>query len=150
MDTIRQWLNDISNQVGIIAGFIGLIVSFAGRPFNLGRELADPLPVVLSFSQALRGSLIYLNWRGVIWHLLFILFVILLVTGISRLWLPMAQWLEFKLGSAARLAVMLNIIVVAFTEVDAIVVGFWYLMAGFVSVFVAGALAEGVTKVMNR
>lgn len=150
MSTLRQWFSDKSNQLGIIVGFVGLLISFAGRPFNLGRELGDPLPVVLSLSQALRGSLIYPNWGGVLWHLLFILFLVLLIAGIVRLRLLPAQRLAVRLGAAARLAIIINVAVVAFTEVDAIVVGFWYVMAGFVSLFLAGALAEGVAKIMNR
>ena len=145
-----QWLNDKSNQLGLIVGLIGLLFSFAGRPLNLGRELGDPLPVILSLSQALRGGLLYLNWRGVVWHLLFILFLVLLAAGILHLRLPKSQRQQISLGAAVRFAAVLNVLAVALTEVDAVVVGFWYLMAGFVSVFLAGVLAEGVAKLMNR
>lgn len=149
MDALRQWLNSKTNQVGILAGLIGLLFSFAGRSLNLGRELGDPLPVALSFSQALRGSLLYLNWRGVVWHLLFILFLVVLVVGIVRFWLPLTQRQEILLGTAARVAAVLNVTAVAITEIDAIVVAFWYGMAGFISVFVTGLVAEGVAKLIN-
>ena len=147
---MRQWLKDKSNQLGLITGLVGLLFSFAGRPLNLGRELGDPLPVVLSLSQALRGGLLYLNWRGVVWHLLFILFLVLLAAGILHLRLPKSQRQQISLGKVVRFAAVLNVLAVALTEVDAVVVGFWYLMAGFVSVFLAGVLAEGVAKLMNR
>ena len=141
---------DKSMRLGLAAGLIGLLFSFAGRELNLGRELADPLPVVLGLSQALRGGFLYLNWRGMVWHLLFILFLVLLIVGILRLWLPKSQWSQIRIGSAARFAAILNIAAVALTEIDAVVVLIWYLMAGFVSVFLAGALADGVAKLANR
>lgn len=150
MNTLQQWQHDKSMRLGLTVGLVGLVFSFAGRGLNLGRELGDPLPVMLVLSQALRGSLLYLNWRGVVGHLLFILFLVLLIVGIVQLWLPKSQHQEIRLRSAARVATGLNIAVVAFTEVDAVVVGFWYLMAGFLSLFLAGALADGLTKLMNR
>jgi len=137
-------------RLGLITGLIGLAVSFAGRGLNLGRELGDPLPIVLGFSQALRGGWLYLNWRGVGWHLLFILLLVVLNVEIVRLWLPKDQQQQVRLESAVRFAAVLNLTIVALTEVDAVVVFIWYLMAGFISLFLAGRLADGATKLMNR
>ena len=150
MNTVQQWLNDRSMRLGLVVGLIGLGLSFAGRGLNLGRELGDPLPVVLVLSQALRGSLLYLNWQGVGWHLLFLLFLVVIIVGIIYLWLPKDQRQQISIRSAVRFAVILNIAVVAITEVDAFVVGFWYLMGSFVSIFLAGVLADGAAKLMNR
>ncbi|VAW32241.1 hypothetical protein MNBD_CHLOROFLEXI01-869 [hydrothermal vent metagenome] len=150
MDILQQWVNDRSMRLGLITGLIGLAVSFAGRGLNLGRVLGDPLPIVLGFSQALRGGWLYLNWRGVGWHLLFILFLVVLNAGILRFWVPREQWEQLRMGSAVRFAAVLNLTIVALTEVDAVVVFIWYLMAGFISLFLAGRLADGATKLMNR
>lgn len=149
MDTIRQWINDKSMRLGLIAGFIGLIVSFAGQGLNLGRELGDPLPVVLGFSQALRGGLLYLNWRGVGWHLLFLLFLVVLNAGILRLWLPKDRWHQIRFNSAVRIAAVLNVAAVALTEIDAVVVLVWYLLAGFISVYMAGILANVLGRLIK-
>lgn len=150
MRSALSWINNKSNRLGLLLGLVGLIFSFSGRSFNLGRELADPLPVALTLSQALRGGFLYLNWRGVAWHLLFILLLVFLAVGISRFWLPNGQREEIKMATVVRLAAALNIAVVAMTEVDAIVVGFWYAMAGYVSVILAGVVANQVAKIMNR
>ncbi len=150
MDKIRRWVNDQSIRLGLVTGFLGLGVSFAGRGLNLGRELGDPLPLVLGVSQAFRGALLYLNWRGIGWHLLFLLFLVLLNVGILRLWLTKDQRQQISVESAVRIAAVLNSAVVALTEIDAVVVFIWYLLSGFISVQVAGLLAKGVLWLMNR
>jgi hypothetical protein len=150
MNSLQQWVNDKSIRLGLAAGLIGLPLSFAGRGLNLGRELGNPLPLVLGFSQALRGNFLYLNWRGMVWHLLFLLFLLLLVVAILHGWLPKSEWQQIRIGSAARFAAVINIFVVALTEIDAVVVLIWYLMAGIVSLFFVGLMANGVVKLMRR
>lgn len=136
-------------RLGLITGFIGLIVSFAGQGLNLGRALGDPLPVVLGFSQALRGGWLYLNWRGVGWHLLFLLFLAVLNLGVLRLSLAKDQWPQIQFDSAVRIAAVLNVAAVALTEIDAVVVLVWYLLAGFISVYLAGMLANILSKLVK-
>ncbi|WP_420643490.1 hypothetical protein [Candidatus Leptofilum sp.] len=150
MNQLKQWLRDTSNQIGLIVGILGLPISFLGQDYNLGRELADPLPVVLGVSQAMRDGFLYLNWRGIAWHLFFVIFLIFLLVGIVRLRFARTEWAMFDYRAAAQVAVVLNVGVVALLAVDAFVVALWYGMAGLLSVLLARLLAGGVAKIMSR
>ncbi|WP_420630574.1 hypothetical protein [Candidatus Leptofilum sp.] len=150
MNQLIDWIGRQSNQMGLLVGLLGLPISFLGRDYNLGRELADPLPVVLGVSQAVRGGFLYLNWRGIVWHLAFIVFLLVLLVGIIRLRLPKTRWAELDYRAAAQVAVVLNVGLVALLEIDAFVVALWYSMAGLVSVLLTRLLAGSVAKVMSR
>jgi hypothetical protein len=125
---------------GIISGTIGLILSFSLRGLTVARPLGDPMPLMLSISQIPRG-LTYFPWRPILVHFLFAVmlgvlsfFVLVLINRDSANTDGAA-----KVG---RIAAVINVGVVAIIAVDAVVVGFWYLISGLVSVVLTGYAAR--------
>lgn len=124
---------------GLLAGLIGLVLSFALKGLVPARPLGDPLPLVLSLTQLTRGF-VYFQWQPALFHLLFA--VTLGLLAFFLLWFMdrgAATLQRAKL--AGRIAAILNVGVVALLAVDTIIVGFWYLMSGLVSVIISGFVA---------
>ena len=147
------WLHRIGNQVstanlaGMIAGMIGIIISFTGRGLVPGRDLGDPLPLVLTIQHMFRGSFLYLNWRGLVWPLLFFGFIALLTTILLYFLGSNQGWEVDDARGAARLATGIIVGVVAITEVDAVIVAFWYLLAGFVAILITGFISGQIARI---
>ena len=134
---------------GIIAGIIGLAISFLGRGLIPGRVLGDPLPVVLSVSQLTNG-LLYFNWRAPLFHLIFIISVGLMAVIIFWL-VKRDNEDEEGAKTAARIATGINVFMVAILRVDAVMVGIWYIAGGLVSIMVASFVATYVYRFLpNR
>ncbi|HIP72198.1 MAG TPA: hypothetical protein EYH05_12470 [Anaerolineae bacterium] len=137
---------DEANVAGIITAVLGLIISFAGRGIIPGRELGDPIVLTLSASQLIQGRFFYFNWRGLAFHLLFVVFLGGLAVVV--LWLlsgrqPVGPAAAVRAG---RLAAIVNVTAVALTEVDAFIVGFWYVAAGLISAYITGFVAGQITR----
>ena len=139
---LQRLRNRASVSAGLFAGLIGVIVSFAGHGLIPGRVLGDPLPLALAFGQIMR-SLLYFNWRGLLWHLLFAILLGVLAVVLLR-WLTPVEPLAGDVAQAASIAAIVNLVVVALTEVDALMVAFWYLMASFISYMVTITVARRV------
>lgn len=124
-----------------VTTIVGFILAYLGRGLVPGRQLADPLPVVLSFAQIMRGFL-YWNWRAPLYHFLFI--ALLAVLGVYLLKLSGVRGKRLKqIGvQVARLTAVLSIGIIAIQQIDAFIVGVYYLMGGLISVFFAGFVAE--------
>jgi hypothetical protein len=125
---------------GIIAGSIGLLLSFGLRGLSIARPLGDPLPLTLSLGQLTRG-LTYFPWRPILAHLIFAL----VLGALSFAFLLLISWDSASGDQAAktgRIAAAINVGIVAILSVDAAVVGFWYLVAGLVSVVITGFAAR--------
>lgn len=126
---------------GIVTGSLGLTISFALKGLIPGRPLGDPLPVVLSITQFTRGFT-YFQWRPPLFHLLFAVFLGALAAIVLRLLNPQHASRDDAV-MAARVAAITNVGLVALLAVDAVIVGFWYLLAGLLSILVSG-LAAGI------
>jgi hypothetical protein len=127
---------------GVIAGLAGLLLSYGLKGANLGRPLGDPMPLMLAVTQV-TGGFIYFPWRPALYHLAFA--VLLGVIGNLALWLIGKGMLTSSQATqAGRIAALINVLIVAVLAVDAVVVGFWYLVSGLASVFISG-LAAGLT-----
>ncbi len=142
---IRDRLDE-ANVAGMVTAVIGLIISFAGRGIIPGRELGDPIVLTLSASQLIQGNFLYFNWHGLLVHLLFAVFLGGLAVVV--LWLlsgrqPVAVADAVRAG---RLAAIVNVTAVALTEVDAFIVGFWYLAAGLMSAYITGFVAGQIAR----
>lgn len=142
---VRDQLDE-ANVAGIITAVIGLIISFAGRGIIPGRELGDPIVLTLSASQLIQGGFLYFNWRGLVYHLLFA--VLLGVLAVVVLWLLSGRQSVDPAAAvrAGRLAAIVNVTAVALTEVDAFIVGFWYVAAGLISAYINGFVAGQIAR----
>ncbi len=145
---VRDRLGE-ANVAGIMTAVIGLIISFAGRGIIPGRELGDPIVLTLSASQLLQGSFLYFNWRGLAFHLLFA--VLLGGLAVVVLWMMSGRQPVDPAAAvrAGRLAAIVNVTAVALTEVDAFIVGFWYVAAGLISAFITGFAAGQIARRWN-
>jgi len=131
----QAWLS-----VGLAVGLLGLLISFSLEGLIPARPLGDPLPFVLAFTQLPRG-LIYLAWRPALYHLLFSLGLGLLAAAALR-WRHAEQATRAEARLAGRLAMLLNVLVVALLSVDAAIVALWYGLAGLVTVLICGWVAS--------
>lgn len=129
---------------GVVTAVIGLTVSFAGRGLIPGRELGDPVVLTLSLSQLVQSGYGYFNWRSLIFHGLFILFLSGLAVVVLWLFNGRQPVSPGKAVLVARLAAAINVTAVALTEVDALIVAFWYLVAGILSVYLTGFVAQKI------
>ena len=134
----RSWA-DAALIAGLSAGLIGLVISFGLKGLIPARPLGDPLPLILSVTQLTRGFL-YFQWRPPLFHLLFALFLGLLAVAILRLVARQAPDRENAVR-AGRIAALINLAVVALLAIDALMVGFWYLTAGVVTILLTGFAA---------
>ena len=135
-------------MAGILAGILGLAVSYALKGLIPARPLGDPLPMMLAVTHLTR-SFAYLPWQPALLHLLFAAFLGLLAVAISRLAggaIPTRKQARY----AGRIAALINVAVVAVLAVDAIIVGFWYLISGWVSVMVSGFVAGRLASRLHR
>ena len=135
-------------SAGILSGAIGLILSFSLRGLTVARPLGDPMPLMLSISQVTRG-LTYFPWRPLLVHFLFAVmlgvlsfFVLLLLNRNSAN--------SDKAAKTARIAAVINVGFVAIFAVDAVVVGFWYLISGLVSIVITGYAARFAASLWRR
>ncbi|MDX1615401.1 MAG: hypothetical protein R3300_13895 [Candidatus Promineifilaceae bacterium] len=127
----QAWLGS-----GLAVGVLGLIISFSLEGLIPARPLGDPLPLVLVVAQLPRG-LTYLAWQPALYHLLFSLALGLLVAVALR-WRHPEQATRGQARLAGRLAMLLNVLIVALPVVDAAIVVLWYGLAGLVTVLVCG------------
>ena len=130
--------------VGSLAGLVGLAFSFAGRGLIPGRVLGDPLPLALAIGQITR-SFLYFNWSALLWHALFAALLGLLVVLLLR-WLTDGYTMTGDAAQAATIASAINLAIVALTEVDALMVAFWYLMASFISYTITTSIARQLAR----
>ena len=133
---------------GILAGLVGLVISFAFKGIIPTRPLGDPLPLMLSATSLTKGTL-YFQWRPPLFHLFFALALGLLAVLALRILLgrrPRREEARF----AGRIAAVVNVGLVALLAVDAVIVGFWYLMAGVVSVLITGYAAGLAAALWSR
>jgi hypothetical protein len=137
-------VDDRTLPAGATAGLVGLIISFAGRGTIPGRVLGDPLPMALAVGRVAQGFA-YFDWRSPLFHALFASFLGVLAAVV--VWFSSRHHFTGERARlAGRIAAAINVGVVAILQVDALVVGFWYLMAGamsfFLTSFVAGRIAD--------
>jgi hypothetical protein len=124
---------------GIIIGFAGLAVSFGLKGANLGRPIGDPVPLMLSATQVTDGFT-YFPWRPPLTHFIFAVLLGFLAFVVLSL-LSKGMVTPKKATQAGRIAALINVLIVAVLRVDAIVVGFWYLVSGLASVLISGLVA---------
>ncbi len=134
--------------VGLVVGIIGVLLSFAGRGINPGRVLADPMPVILSFTQLTRG-LLYWNWQGVLIHVFFYLFLPTLSMIGLYFWHNGAEDFVEQAVVAGRITAVINVGIVAIKEVDAFSVGVYYVFGGFLMVWISGVMAKWLANKFN-
>jgi hypothetical protein len=146
---MRQWTDSGSPALaGAFTGLASLAVSFGLRGANLGRPLADPVPLMLAITQLTNGFT-YFPWRPALTHLIFaVLLGFSALTVISLL--SKGRVTPKKATQAGRIAALINVLIVATLEVDAIVVGFWYLVSGLASVLITGLVAGVVASWLAR
>jgi hypothetical protein len=141
LDLHQRSRSNAALVTGVSAGLIGLVISFALKGLIPARPLGDPLPLILSVTQLTRGFL-YFPWQPPLFHLLFVLFLGLLAVIILRLVTRQAPGKENAIR-AGRITALINVGVVALLAIDALMVGFWYLTAGVVTILLTG-LAAGL------
>ncbi len=134
----RSWV-DATLIAGLSAALIDLAISFGLKGLVPVRPLGDPLPLILSVTQLTRGFL-YFPWRPPLFHLLFALLLGLLAVAILRLVARQAPNRENAIR-AGRIAALINVGVVALLAIDALMVGFWYLTAGVITILLTGFVA---------
>jgi hypothetical protein len=124
---------------GLGAGAVGLIASYGLRGANLGRPLGDPVPLMLAVTQIPNGFT-YFPWRPALYHLIFaVILGVLAFVGLALL--GKGNTTRQESVRAGRIAALMNLLVVAALQVDAVVVGFWYLVSGLASILISGMVA---------
>jgi hypothetical protein len=134
-----------STGVGVGVGVIGIALSFLGKHIVPGRAWGDPMPVILSIAQLTRGFL-YWNWRSPLIHLLFLLGLALLVVWVMRLRGNHGDVLVLNVIRAGRLTAVINVLIIAVLETDAVIVGTYYLISGVIASWVTGEIAGFLAK----
>jgi hypothetical protein len=135
----RRWTGIAPLLAGLGAGAAGIVVSFGLKGGNLGRPLGDPVPLMLAATQVPNGFT-YFPWRPALYHLIFAAILGLLAfAGLAVLGRGNAARQEAV--RAGRIAALINVLFAAVFQVDAIVVGIWYLVSGLVSVLISGLVA---------
>ena len=124
---------------GLAGGLVGLVISFGLKGLVPARPLGDPLPLILSVTQLTREFL-YFPWRPPLLHLLFSIFLGLLAVVTLRL-ITQRMPIRPQAVRAGRIAALVNVGVVALMTKDALMVGFWYLVAGVVTILLTGFVA---------
>jgi hypothetical protein len=149
MDMVRSALQDYRNYAwGIALGVVSLATAVLLETWFLGRLLGDPLPLALAPAALLRvltEGFIYFDWRSPLAHLVFAISL-----GLISAWIVIRR--DMPLDAAAqigRLAGAVNVMAVAILEVDAVVVGFYYLISGYVSVMVISYTARRAAVWLN-
>ena len=140
MDEARRRFNlGDSLLAGVMAGGIGLLLSFIMKGLIPARPLGDPLPLILAVTSVPRGFT-YFQWRPPLLHLLFAVFLGFVALLVLRAILRRPPT-RHEATRAGRIAALLGVVVVALLAVDALIVGIWYLIAGAVSILVTGFTA---------
>jgi hypothetical protein len=135
-------------MAGILTGILGLALSYALKGLIPARPLGDPLPMMLAVTQLTRGFA-YLPWQPALLHLIFAAllgFLAVVVLRITAGALPARRQARY----AGRIAALINVALVAVLAVDAIIVGFWYLISGWVSIIVSGFVAGLLASRLDR
>ena len=132
-------------SVTAVVTLIGFILSSFGDGLIPGRRLADPLPIVLSFGQIMRGFL-YWNWQGPLLHLIYISLLAMLGVFFLKWFGLRGDLLKQVSLQVARLTAVINIGIIAIQQIDAFIVGVYYLMGGLISIFIAGYVAEKIAE----
>jgi hypothetical protein len=114
----------------------------------VARPLGDPMPLMLSISQVTRG-LTYFPWRPILVHLIFAVMLGVLSFFVLVL-LNRDSANTDKAAKTARIAAVINVGIVAIFAVDAVVVGFYYLISGLVSVVITGYAARFAAYLWRR
>ena len=149
MSSLSQQLEERGPFVaGVVAGGIGLFVSFALKGVVPARPLGDPVPLMLAASAVPRGF-IYFPWRPALFHLLFAVALGLLAAIILRL-VSHRPVTRREATIAGRIAAVVNIVVVAILAVDAFVVFLWYFIAGAASFLITGYAAGLLIVIWRR
>ncbi|HSG18658.1 MAG TPA: hypothetical protein VLE70_20350 [Anaerolineae bacterium] len=141
-------LADAALVSGLAAGLVGLVVSFGLKGLIPARPLGDPLPLILSVTQLTRGFL-YFQWQPPLLHLLFTLFLGLLAVVALR-FIARRMPIREQAVRAGRIAALVNVGVVTLMAVDALMVGFWYLVAGVVTILLTGFAAGLAVTIWSR
>ena len=131
-----------------MAGLVGLVISFGLKGLVPARPLGDPLPLMLSVTQLPRGFL-YFQWRPSLLHLLFAIVLGLLAVVTLRL-VTQQMPIREQAVRAGRIAALVNVGVVALMAVDALMVGFWYLASGVVTILLTGFVAGLLVTTYSR
>ncbi|MCP5100863.1 MAG: hypothetical protein GY943_35375 [Chloroflexi bacterium] len=134
--------------IGIGVGAVGLLFSFLGKEIIPGRAWGDPMPVVLSIAQLTRGFL-YWNWQSPLIHLLFLLGLAILTVWVLRFRGHRGERLVMYASRAGQITAVINVLIIALLQTDAVVVGAYYLMSGLVAVWVTGEMARFLAKKMK-
>lgn len=132
---------------GILSGGIGLAISFGLRGSNLGRPLGDPTPLMVAVTQITNGFT-YFPWRPALYHLIFAVLLGVLSLALLAI-LKKGNVSRKEAVQAGRIAALINVLFVAATEVDAVVVGFWYLVSGLASILISGLVAGLVAGLVD-
>jgi hypothetical protein len=120
---------------------VALSVSILLETRIAGRLLGDPLPLALAPAALLRvltEGFLYFDWRSPLSHVLYAVSL-----GVVTGWIVVRR--DMALGAAhqiARVAGAVNVLVAAILEVDAVVVGFYYLISGYISLMLIGYAAR--------
>ncbi|MFQ5921423.1 MAG: hypothetical protein ACE5M4_01125 [Anaerolineales bacterium] len=134
---------------GLLIGGAGLILSQLTALILIGRSLADPLPLALmpaAIMRSVREGFAYFDLRAPLLHLIFAI-------GFG----VVAAWLTARRGGTpeqarqtARIALGLNILVIAVQELDAVVVAFYYGLSAFVSLSISAYAADRMARRLRR
>ncbi len=144
--------SDLSIRFGIGIGIFGLLFSLLVRSLMPVRMLGDPLPILLILSQLLRGvaqGIQYIHWQSLFLHFLYMVILGLGAIGGNRL---VKGWTEasFDPIRATRIAIAVNVVTIAFVEIDSVLVGLWYLAAGYLSFSLAGVITRALSQIVVR
>lgn len=149
LDEVRRQ-SGVSDAVlaGLLAGGIGLAISYALKGLVPARPLGDPIPIILAVTSIPRGFT-YFPWQPPLFHLSFAIFL-----GFLSLIVLQAILKRPPMGSeatrAGRIAAIINVGIVALLAIDAVIVGFWYVIAGAISALVTGFTAGFLASRWSR
>ena len=152
VDDVKGYLSHLRSKsqadVALVTGLVGLVVSFGLKGLVPARPLGDPLPLMLSVTQLPRGFL-YFQWRPPLLHPLFAIVLGLLAVVTLRL-VTQQMPIREQAVRAGRIAALVNVGVVALMAVDALMVGFWYLASGVVTILLTGFVAGLLVTTYSR
>jgi hypothetical protein len=142
---------DPSFRAGIAIGIVGIFFSLLVRSILPGRLLGDPLPILLTASQLLRGvtqGLQYIQLQSLLFHVLY-LALLGLVAIIGNRVIKGGIEGGYDPIHGTRIAVVLNVALIVLAETDSVMVGLWYLAAGYLSFSIAGLIARALSRILD-
>jgi hypothetical protein len=137
-----------SFHFGLGFGLVAILISLGVRLILPGRILGDPLPILLILSQLMRGitqGIMYIHWQSVLIHLSFISVLVLILTIFRRIVANRIE-IDIDLVQATKSAIVVNVIAAGMLEIDSVMVGLWYLAAGYLSYTFAGVISHALVK----